>query len=85
MQKLVILMTDKTTLKYSETENSKEKLNNLLSSKKKELRFVGVLLPLDIFHQLEEIAREEERSLSQVIRLAIRKYLKERRNAEAKE
>ena len=78
-------MNDKTTLKYSETENSKEKLNDLVSSKKKKLRFVGVLLPLDIFLQLEKIAKEEERSLSQVIRLAIRKYLKERGNAEAKE
>jgi len=68
--------------KKYEGENNKKPLNGLLTSNgKKKVKFIGVLLPIDLYSELEEIAREEERTISQIIRLAIRKYLRERRNA----
>gem|GEM_PF-2148301 len=71
-------------LKQYEEDINKKSLNDLLSSKNKKVKFVGVLLPIELYIELEKIAREEERAISQIVRLAIRRYLKEKRNAEVK-
>lgn len=76
-------MTDKTTLKHQEMEKDKKSLNRLLSRRRSELRFVGVFIPVEMFGELEKIAKEEERTISQLIRLAVRKYLEKRKYAEA--
>ncbi|MEM2016248.1 MAG: ribbon-helix-helix protein, CopG family [Nitrososphaerota archaeon] len=64
-------------------EKNERTLNKVLSSKRRGLRFVGVFLPVEMFGELEKIAREEERTISQLVRLAVRKYLERRKNAEA--
>ncbi|MEM1583135.1 MAG: ribbon-helix-helix protein, CopG family [Nitrososphaerota archaeon] len=76
-------MTDKKILKEHEMEKNERTLNKVLSSKRRGLRFVGVFLPVEMFGELEKIAREEERTISQLVRLAVRKYLERRKNAEA--
>lgn len=73
-------------LKESRLLKDKVGLNSFLDGEtKKKYRFVGVMIPVDVYSRLEEIARSEERNVSQLIRLAVRKYLKEREDAEVKE
>ena len=51
------------------------KLNNVK-------RHVGLKLPLKIYKELEKIAKEEERSVSSIIRQAVKEFLRRRENAE---
>ena len=43
-----------------------------------------IRLPPEILDKLEEIAKEEERSISSIIRQAIKRYLREREDAKDK-
>ncbi|MCS7126542.1 MAG: hypothetical protein NZ929_06520 [Aigarchaeota archaeon] len=79
------MVSDKMHLKDSETQKVKENLIKFKEDKKRDQKFVGVVLPLDVYNRLESIARVEDRKISQLVRLAIRRYLKERQDAEVKE
>lgn len=79
------MVSDKSALNRSGVGHEQTSLNDVKMYKRGEVKFVGVFMPIEMYRELERIAREEDRKISQLVRLAVRRFLKEARHAEAEE